>query len=1577
MHSKYEERLPIASHNDIDLEDHHDGKKSVSFFQWGLEIYEDCQNYNPVGSSLCRECNVVEKLHPATEGIIKEYNKNPEGQLQKKLPVTCTEYKGGHKRLCGNCNWVENEHVSEKKSSREHIPTNAFGKLKLQGNQTQVRAKYVRVGDFTDPLMILNMMKKDWELQQVPNLVVSITGGATDFQINKNLHDELKRGLRKIATKTHSWIITGGTDTGVMKFVGKALENEPYGKVQLLGVATWGVISGREVLIDRGDLVQYPPDGHKLTTGDTLLDKNHTHFILVDGGKVREFGQEIKLRAELEQEIMKWQIDSALKKIPVPDGGVDTRKIDKHFAPAIQIVIEGGPNTIKQVLSSLNSCSDNPVKDNSDNLIMPVVVVKGSGRAADILSYAYTLDLSEGNAHTDAGAKDELRLRKNIMLRMPGMTVAQQLSIFHNVKLCMDKKEYITIYDPSKDGDFDEAVLLALMRVNSHDEDKNVLSIISQLELAMSWNRADIAKKYLFTDNIETNHNSSLEDIMMDALSGGKHEFVKLLLDNGFDINRFLDYGRLSVLYLETFVPVESVSKFIFVKNNKGSIIEDINSQIMQRRERNTRGLKLKCVHGGLLKLIGMDVVPHYKNEYTFKKTFAHPFNELFIWAVYRNFHELALLLWRLDDESLAKALVARKLYIRLAEKYKKYHHLVEEAVINSWIANAEEFGKLAVALLEECALKDKVATETLLQYQLKRWGKQDCMSLAASSQLEEFIAHYACQEVLSKRWKGYLSFRGNNETMQVWSGMICFPAVSHIVKYHPSSKENQFHDQISITQQQGKSLREKIKMISEFYAAPVTSFWLNFIFYLIFLLLFCNFVTKKLPDRPSTVEWIVLVFLISLGTEEIRQVCHVPHCVHSWHKVKVWWSMHWNKSDIVGVSVFFLAFALRLTTSSGLKKIAHIVYALDIMIWIVRLLDICAISKTLGPYVVMVQRMTVDVIYFLIILSVFLLSYGVARYAILLPQDDFSWSSIRHMITIPYFEMYGEVFFEAAAKQNETVFGTRHGAHSFYAQPIVLFILGVYLILTNILLINLLIAIFNNTYNTVQINSERIWRFQRYYLVDEYHRRPAIPIPFIIISHFILLVKWLLSKCKKTKNIPNENEEEDESSEFYELLRLEQDAMSCFLEKREKQFHENPEKKLDYIQARGDQLEELLKNTKEELAAIKKKLFKSTTQVDMRLVRMENTLVATKKAATRLPSKNKSKSSNAMLTKRMQKQLHLLDMKTHEELNQENVDGPNSPRSPSISEEEPSFNISARPSLPTLKQEESIEKCHILSRCLRYPSSEIERFTFPDQFVSWKVPFPSYKPRSYVAPNVLPGLAWVDKEFDVNNPPKFNEIDGEVDRTSFEGVYSIDEETGLPLNPAGRTGLIGRGLYRRYGPNHITEAIFTRFKDQLEQQKSKPEMEVLVIEKNTGECYLPSDEVKQSTKVKDRLPRILLQLFNSKTLKEHGVNRFSYLGTMAALDAVIRNRTEVFRGYLDDKRNTDNAWVETAVYNYISDYSGHMLTAFFIPEERANKLRLKWVDLNENTPLMDDRIWYLEFVAKKHGAYFSENDDD
>ena len=46
------------------------------------------------------------------------------------------------------------------------------------------------------------------------------------------------------------------------------------------------------------------------------------------------------------------------------------------------VVVEGGPNTIRTVLEYVTD--DPPV---------PVVVVEGSGRAADILAYAHRLDI--------------------------------------------------------------------------------------------------------------------------------------------------------------------------------------------------------------------------------------------------------------------------------------------------------------------------------------------------------------------------------------------------------------------------------------------------------------------------------------------------------------------------------------------------------------------------------------------------------------------------------------------------------------------------------------------------------------------------------------------------------------------------------------------------------------------------------------------------------------------------------------------------------------------------------------------------------------------------------------------------------------------------------------------------------------------------------------------------------------------------------------------------------------------------------------------------------------------------------
>lgn len=57
----------------------------------------------------------------------------------------------------------------------------------------------------------------------------------------------------------------------------------------------------------------------------------------------------------------------------------------------------------------------------------------------------------------------------------------------------------------------------------------------------------------------------------------------------------------------------------------------------------------------------------------------------------------------------------------------------------------------------------------------------------------------------------------------------------------------------------------------------------------------------------------------------------------------------------------------------------------------------------------------------------------------------------------------------------------------------------------------------------------------------------------------------------------------------------------------------------------------------------------------------------------------------------------------------------------------------------------------------------------------------------------------------------KWNQLDGPVNRISFVGEYKI--ENGVPMNPFGRTGIKGRGLLGRWGPNHAADPIVTKWK--------------------------------------------------------------------------------------------------------------------------------------------------------------------
>ena len=64
------------------------------------------------------------------------------------------------------------------------------------------------------------------------------------------------------------------------------------------------------------------------------------------------------------------------------------------------------------------------------------------------------------------------------------------------VKACVQNMDLITVFQlDSKDSvkDIDQAILLALLKANRNQ-------VMDQLKLALAWNRIDVAKSEIFTD---------------------------------------------------------------------------------------------------------------------------------------------------------------------------------------------------------------------------------------------------------------------------------------------------------------------------------------------------------------------------------------------------------------------------------------------------------------------------------------------------------------------------------------------------------------------------------------------------------------------------------------------------------------------------------------------------------------------------------------------------------------------------------------------------------------------------------------------------------------------------------------------------------------------------------------------------------------------------------------------------------------------------------------------------------------------------------------------------------------------
>ena len=97
-----------------------------------------------------------------------------------------------------------------------------FPKQDLPANYIRVPWKMKTSGPelcHTHPQVLLYYIENVWNLQR-PRMLISITGGAVDFPMNEEKERVLYK-LLEAARHTDAWLVTGGSNSGIMKYVGK------------------------------------------------------------------------------------------------------------------------------------------------------------------------------------------------------------------------------------------------------------------------------------------------------------------------------------------------------------------------------------------------------------------------------------------------------------------------------------------------------------------------------------------------------------------------------------------------------------------------------------------------------------------------------------------------------------------------------------------------------------------------------------------------------------------------------------------------------------------------------------------------------------------------------------------------------------------------------------------------------------------------------------------------------------------------------------------------------------------------------------------------------------------------------------------------------------------------------------------------------------------------------------------------------------------------------------------------------------------------------------------------------------
>ncbi|XP_068832373.1 transient receptor potential cation channel subfamily M member 5 [Capricornis sumatraensis] len=1065
------------------------------------------------------------------------------------------------------------------------------------GGSGKKRGKFVRVPSSVAPSVLFNLLLAEWHLP-APNLVVSLVGEERPFAMKPWLRDVLRKGLVKAAQSTGAWILTSALRVGLARYVGQAVRDHSLAststkaRVEAIGIASLGRVLHRRLLdhAQGAGPVHYPLDNGGGQGPFCPLDNNHSHFILVEPGAPGEGDGPTELRLRLEKYISEQRTGY---------GGTSSIEI-----PVLCLLVNGGPSTLERISRAVEHAA-------------PWLILAGSGGIADVLAALVN------QPHVLAPQVAEKQFRE----KFPSEHVSREDVVRWTglLQTIVAHRHLLTVHDFEQEGseELDTVILKALVKAcKSHSQEAQ--DYLDELKLAVAWDRVDIAKSEIFNGDVEWK-SSDLEEVMMDALVSNKPEFVRLFVDNGADVADFLTYGRLQQLY-RSVAPKSLLFDLLQHKHEEGRLtLAGLGAQ--QAREppagppafslhEVSRVLKdfLHDACRGLYQAVSAgrgERGPARRNSgqkglLDLNQRSEDPWRDLFLWAVLQNRHEMATYFWAMGQEGVAAALAACKIL-------KEMSHLETEAEVGRTLREAK-YEQLALDLFSQCYRHSEERAFALLVRRNRCWNRTTCLHLATEADTKAFFAHDGVQAFLTKIWWGDMA--SGTSILRLLGAFFC-PALvyTNLITFSEEAplrtgpEDLQELDSLdteksllcglgSGAEELAEALRSEgdrgrraaflLTRWRKFWGAPVTVFLGNVVMYFAFLFLFTYVLLvdfRPPPRGPSGPEVALYFWVFTLVLEEIRQGFFTDEDTHLVKKFTLYVEDNWNKCDMVAIFLFIAGVTCRMLPRAF--EAGRTVLAIDFMVFTLRLIHIFAVHKQLGPKIIIVERMMKDVFFFLFFLSVWLVAYGVATQALLHPHDGRLEWIFRRVLYRPYLQIFGQIPLDEIdeARVNCSLHPRLpEGSPScpnLYANWVVILLLVTFLLVTNVLLMNLLIAMFSYTFQVVQGNADAFWKFQRFHLIVEYHERPALAPPFILLSHLSLVLKRLLQRGTPQKRARLERdlpEPLDQKVVTWEAVQKEN-----FLSELEKRRKEGQEELLRKAAHRVDVVAKYLEGLREQ----------------------------------------------------------------------------------------------------------------------------------------------------------------------------------------------------------------------------------------------------------------------------------------------------------------------------------------------------------------------------------------------------------